>query len=132
LIYSIMHGNDTPSTNRRFKVAIVISSHVTIYSHVQCHMAIFPPCLVFADFQFAAFTVFSIGNPLYVIYSAAFHLIITCIVSRFPRYFGASLGASVPVFIVNNQPFSQHPAVFFPFYRFNSPNYFEVRHLYSL
>jgi hypothetical protein len=79
-------------------MAIVVGSHVTIYSHVQCHMAIFPPCLVFADFQFAAFTVFFIANLLYVFYSAAFHIIITCIVSRFPRYFGASLGASVPVF----------------------------------
>ncbi len=72
LIDSIMHGNNTPSTKRRFKMAIVIGSHVTIcshvtiYSHVQCHMAIFPPCLVFADFQFAAFTVFSIANLFYV------------------------------------------------------------------
>jgi hypothetical protein len=113
---------------------IVIGSHVTI-SHVQCHVAIFPPCLVFADFQFAAFTVFSIANLLYVIYSAAFHLIITCIVTPFPRYFGASFGASVPVYL--SLKYSTIFTTFgrlFPalFFRFNSPKYFEVRHLYSL
>ena len=129
-----MHGNDTPSTNRRFKVAIVISSHVTIYSHVQCHMAIFPPCLVFADFQYAAFTVFYIANLLYVIYSAAFHLIITFIVYCFPRFFSANLGASVPVFIAKYSTIFTTFGRLFPalFFRFNSPNYFEVRHLYSL
>jgi hypothetical protein len=76
-----------------------------------------PAMFSFRGFQFAAFTVFSIANLLYDIYSAAVHLIITCIVSPFPRYFGASLGASVPVFLSQNiQPFSQHSADFFPHY----------------
>jgi hypothetical protein len=112
-------------------MAIVIGSH----AHVQCYMAIFPPCLVFADFQFAAFTVFSIANLLYDIYSAAFHLLITCIVSPFRRYFGARLGASVPVFFTAKYStiFTTFGRLFAAlFFRFNSPNYFEVRHLYYL
>jgi hypothetical protein len=98
-------------------------------------MAIFPPCLVFADFPFAAFTVFSIANLLYVIYSAAFRLIITCTVSCFPRYVGASLGASVPVYL--SLKYSTIFTTFgrlFPalFFLFISQSYFEVRHLYFL
>jgi hypothetical protein len=115
-------------------MAIVIGSHVTIYSHVQCHKAIFPPCLVFADFQFAAFTEFYIANPLNVIYSAVLTFLSHALFLVSSTIF-EPIWALVSLFFI-----AKYSTIFTTFgrlfpaliFRFNSPNYFEVRHLYSL